>query len=150
SARHRGRARRFGHGEPSARDAAARCRRVGRRSRRGGTPLVRGGFRSRGDAGTVTAVRSSMRAGLALCVALVMLLVPVPAAGATLLAIYQLQPPASAPAGAPIQVPVTVSNAGTDTWNATGANPVDLSYHWTDLAGKAVVWDGARTPLGAD
>src|SRR5204863_372268 len=27
---------------------------------------------------------------------------------------------------------------------------VDLSYHWTDLAGKAVVWDGARTPLGAD
>lgn len=79
-----------------------------------------------------------------------MLFSPLAAAGATLLAIYQVQPPASAPAGAPIQVPVTVSNAGTDLWNATGPNPVNLSYHWTDLAGRAVVWDGARTPLGAD
>ena len=90
------------------------------------------------------------RLGIALVVAVSMLLVPRPAAAATLLAIYQVQPPASASAGSPIQVPVTVSNAGTETWNATGASPVNLSYHWTDLSGQAVVWDGSRTPLGGD
>ena len=72
------------------------------------------------------------------------------ASAATLLAIYQLQPPASAPTGTAIQVPVTVQNAGTDVWNAAGPNPVNLSFHWTDLAGQTVVWDGPRTPLGAD
>src|SRR4029077_15294369 len=35
-------------------------------------------------------------------------------------------------------------------WNAGGANPVDLAYHWIDAAGNAVVWDGARTKLQAD
>ncbi|MBI2774119.1 MAG: SpoIID/LytB domain-containing protein [Chloroflexi bacterium] len=47
-------------------------------------------------------------------------------------------------------VPVTVLNQGTVTWNATGADPVRLSYHWHDAAGKTVVWDGLRTPLPAD
>jgi len=87
---------------------------------------------------------------LALVVALSPFVAARPAAAATLLAIYQLQPPASASAGGTIQVPVTIQNAGTDVWNATGANPVNLSFHWTDLAGQTVVWDGPRTPLGAD
>ena len=91
-----------------------------------------------------------IRFGLAVVVALTTFQIPLPAAGATLLATYQAQPPASAPAGTTIQVPVTVTNAGTDLWNAAGPNPVGLSYHWADPAGKAVVWDGQRTKLTAD
>jgi hypothetical protein len=91
-----------------------------------------------------------IRLGLAAIVGTTLSLVPVPAAGATLLATYAAQVPASAPAGTAIQIPVTMTNAGHDAWNATGANPVNLSYHWTDAAGKAVLWDGGRTPLGAD
>jgi SpoIID/LytB domain protein len=91
-----------------------------------------------------------IRLGLALVVVLTMFLAPLPAAAATLLATYQAQPPASAAAGTTIQVPTTVSNAGTETWNAAGTSPVALSYHWTDLAGNAVVWDGGRTKLTAD
>jgi len=47
-------------------------------------------------------------------------------------------------------VNVPVSNSGAAAWNATGANRVDLGYHWTDASGQVVVWDGARTPLPAD
>ena len=47
-------------------------------------------------------------------------------------------------------VPVTVANAGTATWTQSGPAPINLSYHWHDAAGAAVVWDGARTPLGGD
>lgn len=74
----------------------------------------------------------------------------VPAGAATLFATYQATVPQSAGAGLTIQVPVTVTNAGTDTWTATGTAPVNLSYHWSDIGGRPVIWDGARTPLGAD
>ena len=47
-------------------------------------------------------------------------------------------------------IPVPVTNSGTSAWNATGANLVDLAYHWHDATGATVVWDGARTALGAD
>jgi len=90
------------------------------------------------------------RLGLAVIFGVALSLGPRPAAAATLLAGYQAQPPASAPAGTAITVPVMITNAGTDAWNAAGANPVNLSYHWTDATGTGVVWDGARTPLGAD
>ncbi len=40
-------------------------------------------------------------------------------------------------------VPVRVQNMSNFSW---GAN-VNLSYHWYDTSGNAVVWDGARTPL---
>ncbi|HET8568888.1 MAG TPA: N-acetylmuramoyl-L-alanine amidase [Candidatus Limnocylindria bacterium] len=40
-------------------------------------------------------------------------------------------------------VPVKVQNLGQTTWDAT----VNLSYHWYDAAGRAVVWEGLRTPL---
>jgi SpoIID/LytB domain protein len=90
------------------------------------------------------------RLSLAAIVGIVMALLPIPAAAATLFAGYQLQAPPSVPAGTTITVPVTVSNLGTETWSAAGATPVDLSYHWMDLSGKAVVWDGTRTKLTAD
>ncbi|HET8568992.1 MAG TPA: hypothetical protein VFM93_08410 [Candidatus Limnocylindria bacterium] len=47
-----------------------------------------------------------------------------------------------------VQVPIT--NIGTTTWNASGAAPIVLSYHWHDSAGRTLVWDGSRTALPAD
>ncbi len=53
-------------------------------------------------------------------------------------------------AGAVATVPVTLTNTGTATWNASGPNTVNATYHWYDASGTAVVWEGDRTPLGAD
>ncbi|HEY3218264.1 MAG TPA: SpoIID/LytB domain-containing protein [Candidatus Limnocylindria bacterium] len=53
-------------------------------------------------------------------------------------------------AGGSLAVPVTLTNTSNQLWNATGANPVNLSYHWYDAAGGVVVWEGARTALGGD
>src|SRR5205823_375765 len=52
--------------------------------------------------------------------------------------------------GGTYTIPVPVTNSGTTAWNATGANLVDLAYHWHDANGATVVWDGPRTALGAD
>jgi hypothetical protein len=52
--------------------------------------------------------------------------------------------------GSTATVPITVKNTGNFTWSAAGANPVDLSYHWMDSAGRTVVWDGVRTRLTSD
>ena len=51
--------------------------------------------------------------------------------------------PARMALGATTPVPVRVQNLGQTTWDAT----VNLSYHWLDAAGKAVVWEGLRTSL---
>ena len=48
------------------------------------------------------------------------------------------------------QIAVQVANTGDETWASSSPNPVDLSYHWYDASGTAVIWDGIRTPLGAD
>ena len=96
---------------------------------------------------------SLMRAGVVFAVVVAVTLDALPALaapGANLFAAYQVAPPSSAGAGTTLQLPVTVMNTGTDTWTTSGANPVNLSYHWLDASGKAVVWDGARTPLGPD
>ncbi|MEP6694839.1 MAG: hypothetical protein ABJB39_09355, partial [Chloroflexota bacterium] len=53
-------------------------------------------------------------------------------------------------AGGTYDVPVALKNTGAAAWNATGPNLVDVSYHWTDAAGKTVIWDGTRTPLAAN
>jgi N-acetylmuramoyl-L-alanine amidase-like protein len=47
-------------------------------------------------------------------------------------------------------VPITLGNTSNFNWPAAGANPVTLSYHWINSAGKTVVWDGLRTKLTAD
>ncbi len=64
----------------------------------------------------------------------------------------QIAPPQvpSLATGITYTIPVTVTNIGTATWTSSGAQPVTLSYHWHDTAGNTVVWDGIRTPLGAD
>jgi SpoIID/LytB domain protein len=53
-------------------------------------------------------------------------------------------------AGGTYDVPIVLKNSGAAAWNATGPNLVDLSYHWSDTAGKTVIWDGTRTPLVAN
>ncbi len=65
-------------------------------------------------------------------------------------ATYQPQVSALAVTGAQTAVPIAVTNSGNFTWPAAGANPVDLSYHWSDSAGRTVLWDGLRTKLAAD
>src|SRR5207245_10819814 len=68
----------------------------------------------------------------------------------TLRATYDAAPPTQIPAGSAFTVAVTVSNVGTDSWSVSGASPINLSYHWIDGGGASIVWDGVRTPLGAD
>jgi len=65
-------------------------------------------------------------------------------------ATYTAAPPAQVQTGSGFVVPVTLANTGTDPWSSTGPQPVNLGYHWIDIAGSTVVWDGARTPLGGD
>jgi hypothetical protein len=51
---------------------------------------------------------------------------------------------------APITAAVKLTNTSNFVWPAAGPNPVRLAFHWTDLAGKTVVWDGQRSLLPAD
>ncbi|MDO8506483.1 MAG: N-acetylmuramoyl-L-alanine amidase, partial [Candidatus Limnocylindria bacterium] len=44
-------------------------------------------------------------------------------------------------------VSVTLTNTSTFAWSSSGANPINLSYHWYDTTGNQVVWDGWRTSL---
>jgi hypothetical protein len=72
---------------------------------------------------------------------------PVPVLSAT----YTVPtPPTTLVQGATATVPITLQNIGNEIWNAAGANPVNLSYHWYDGAGNAVMWNGSRTPLITD
>jgi O-antigen ligase len=49
------------------------------------------------------------------------------------------------------RVDLEVTNDGTLGWPASGPNPVDVSYHWTDeRSGRTVVFDGVRTALPHD
>jgi len=57
----------------------------------------------------------------------------------------------AAMSGTRTTVPVTLTNTSNFTWSASGANPVDLSYHWWSLASnRTVLWEGLRTKLAAD
>jgi hypothetical protein len=51
--------------------------------------------------------------------------------------------PATMPTLMTTSVPVRIQNLSGSDWDAT----VNLSYHWFDATGRAVVWDGIRTPL---
>ena len=53
------------------------------------------------------------------------------------------QVPATMPARMVTSVPLRVQNMSNFTWGAD----IDLSYHWYDVNGNVVVWDGARTSL---
>jgi hypothetical protein len=50
-------------------------------------------------------------------------------------------------AGAETSVRVSLRNAGTAPWRSRGREGVQLSYHWLDDRGNALVWDGPRTAL---
>lgn len=58
--------------------------------------------------------------------------------------------PSAMARGSTAVVPMTLTNVGSMTWAAAGANPVRLSYHWLDSVGNVVVWNGVRTVLTAD
>lgn len=45
---------------------------------------------------------------------------------------------------------VTVTNTGIRTWQASGEQAFQLSYHLQDADGEVVTYDGARSPLPAD
>jgi hypothetical protein len=47
-------------------------------------------------------------------------------------------------AGAEAPVEVVLRNAGTATWRSRGELGVNLSHHWLDDRGNAIVWDGPR------
>jgi len=40
-----------------------------------------------------------------------------------------------------------LENGGAATWRSRGADGLQLSYHWLDTHGNAIVWDGTRTPF---
>ena len=76
--------------------------------------------------------------------------VPAHVVGAqTYRAVFTVGAGASAAPGAAVTIPVSVLNAGTATWAATGSEPVALAYHVYDAMGRLVLWDGARTSLGS-
>ncbi|TMC46812.1 MAG: hypothetical protein E6J23_01695, partial [Chloroflexi bacterium] len=68
----------------------------------------------------------------------------------TLVGTYVAAPPGSVAAGMTFVVAVSLTNTGSETWKSTAPGLVNLSYHWYDPSGTPVVWDGVRTPLGAD
>jgi hypothetical protein len=53
-------------------------------------------------------------------------------------------------AGATSSVMLSFTNTGSSAWNASGANPFRVSYHWRTGAcpgTSTAVWDGLRTAL---
>jgi hypothetical protein len=50
-------------------------------------------------------------------------------------------------AGATSTARVSVENAGTATWRTSDEAGVRASFHWLDMLGSPIVWDGPRTPL---
>jgi len=54
---------------------------------------------------------------------------------------------ATAGAGALVSLPVRVVNNSPYRWQENEDNPIQLSYHWFDVNGERVTWDGLRTPL---
>jgi hypothetical protein len=50
-------------------------------------------------------------------------------------------------AGVVGSVAVELENAGTVAWRSTGAEGVQIAYHWLDERGNPIVWDGVRTAL---
>lgn len=57
---------------------------------------------------------------------------------------YDLEP---ARAGVTARARLQLENAGSAPWRSRGKEGLQLSYHWLDPLGNAIVWDGPRTPL---
>src|SRR5436190_3685715 len=52
-------------------------------------------------------------------------------------------------AGRAARANVRVANDGSATWRSTREGGLRLSYHWLDLRGNPIVWDGPRTVFAA-
>jgi hypothetical protein len=52
-------------------------------------------------------------------------------------------------AGVTSRVRLRLANAGSAPWRSSGREGVQLSYHWLDPLGNAIVWDGPRTSFEA-
>jgi len=50
-------------------------------------------------------------------------------------------------AGARTTARLVLENAGGATWRSRGGEGLQVSYHWLDPRGNAIVWDGTRTPF---
>ena len=57
---------------------------------------------------------------------------------------YELDPPRAGVTG---KVRLQLENAGSAPWRSRGKEGLQLSYHWLDPLGNAIVWDGPRTPF---
>jgi hypothetical protein len=53
-------------------------------------------------------------------------------------------------AGHPFQITTRLRNTSSERWPAIGHTRVNLSYHWLDEEGSAVIWEGRRTKLPQD
>ena len=63
---------------------------------------------------------------------------------------YQIvEPLAEARADRPLLLRVVVRNSGAAPWPNRGAHPINLSYHWLDLRGEVVDFEGVRAILPA-
>jgi hypothetical protein len=62
-------------------------------------------------------------------------------------ATYRVPAQVDARAGAWLEVPVEVANAGVRAWDNGGDQPFALSYHLRRPGGAMVAFDGVRTPL---
>ena len=51
----------------------------------------------------------------------------------------------AARAGVTSQARLRLENAGSASWRSRGKEGLQLSYHWLDPLGNAIVWDGPRT-----
>ncbi|MBI3522195.1 MAG: SpoIID/LytB domain-containing protein [Chloroflexi bacterium] len=63
---------------------------------------------------------------------------------------YDVPATSSAVIGETKQLAITVTNTGNVPWSASGGDRVNIGYHLFDSAGRTVLWDGTRTPLGSD
>ena len=57
---------------------------------------------------------------------------------------YELDEPRAGVSG---NARLQLENAGSAPWRSRSREGVQLSYHWLDLLGNAIVWDGPRTPF---
>jgi hypothetical protein len=55
---------------------------------------------------------------------------------------YEVEPPR---AGVEGTARLRLENAGSAPWRSRGREGFQLSYHWLDLLGNPIVWDGIRT-----
>lgn len=74
---------------------------------------------------------------------------PLPPAASEAISVTALSAPRRVAPHSRFSVDVEIDNASREQLASTGPTPVHMSYHWLDLNGAAVVFDGERTPLRA-